>query len=267
VEPQPYQVQDQDFQVIRTDENRFGIDTLTPGALVFTMAVLENFQIDNLAQFHPPYTIEPDDLFAARGTILPILAREWKGNDVRPHWGATKPLLCCDGSGVVRRIYGRPGKFVSAPRYNDNTLWIDVQAEFRRADTYAHHDIEYYVGPIAPDSPVGSVARDDGDADSWVRVLIYGPASHPVITYGGDTIELDLDINSGVIVEISSYPWQRRVIDSEGFNWRAKVVGATKYLDQIKFAAGDEIDVSWTCGGATAATGLYFMWREAYNVI
>ena len=266
VEPQPYQVNNQDFQVERTDENRFGIDTLAPGSLVFTMAVLENFVLESMADFS---TVMPvfDDLFAARGSLLPQLAKEWKGNDVRPFWGATKPLLCCDGFGVIRRIYGRPGKFVYAPRYNDNTLWIDVQAEFRRADTYAHNDTEFYIGPIAPDAPAEPAARDDGDADSWVRVLIYGPATHPIITYGGNTIELNVTVNAGVILEVSSYPWQRRVVDTEGFNWRAQVIGATKYLDQIKFLAGDEIPISWTATGTTVDSHLYFMWREAYNVV
>lgn len=265
VEPQPYNVNNQDFQVERTDENRFGIDTLAPGSIVFTMAVLENFPIEAMSHFST--RLPSDDLFAMRGTLLPKLAKEWKGNDVRMAWGATKPLLCCDGDGFVRRIYGRPGKFVYAPRYNDNTLWIDVQAEFRRADTYGHADIEYFVGPIAPGAPAVPVERDDGDADSWVRILLYGPLTHPIITYGGDTIELDLTINAGTMLELSSYPWQRRVIDSNGVNWRAKVIGNTKYLDQIRFAAGGDINVSWTATGTAGTSRLYFMWREAYNVV
>src|SRR5262245_58994260 len=82
VEPQPYQINNQDFQVIRTDENRFGIDTLAPGSLVFTMAVLENFAIPHLSNIPSPMPPDPNDLFAARGNILPQLAKEWKGNDV-----------------------------------------------------------------------------------------------------------------------------------------------------------------------------------------
>lgn len=265
VDLQAYNVNNQDFQVDRTDENRFGIDTLAPGPIIFNMAVLENFELESMAGYSTVGA--PDELFAARGTILPKLAKEWKANDIRQLWNATKPLLCCDGEGVVRRIYGRPGKFVYAPRYNDNTTWIDIQAEFRRADTYAHQNIEFFVGPIAPGAAAVNAERDDGDADSWVRVLVYGPATHPVILYGGNTIELDVTVNAGVILEVSSYPWQRRVIDSDGINWRAKVIGATKYLDQIKFAAGDDINVSWSCTGSSGSTKLYFMWREAYNVV
>jgi hypothetical protein len=265
VDIQPYNVNVQDFQVIRTDENRFGIDTLAPGPIVFTMAVLENYPLESMQHFSS--LPMPDNLFAAKGTHLPNLAKEWKSNDVRPNWGVMKSLLCCDGEGSVKRIYGRPGKFQYAPRYNDNTLWLDVQAEFRRGDTYAHNDIEYYVGPIAPNVAAVTATRDDGDADSWLRVLIYGPASHPLIQYGGSTIELDLDVAAGVAVEVSSYPWQRRVVDSEGVNHRARVIGATRYLDQIRFPAGATFPLGWTASGTTSQSEMFFLWRETYNVV
>ena len=56
-------------------------------------------------------------------------------------------------------------------------------------------------------------------------------------------------------------------MDSNGVNWRAKVIGDTKYLDQIYFPAESEMAISWECDGATADSGLYWMWRETYNVI
>lgn len=269
----PYNVNNQDFQVERTDENRFGVDTLVPGTIVFTMAVIENYI---LPQFEAmiPGEFDPDDLFAMRGTVVGQLAKTWKARQIRMYWGQAMPLYCCTGDGEILRIYGRPGKFQYTPRYNDKTQWIDVQAEFRRMDTYAHSDIEYYVGdPVVPENGMAPGAapvtadRGLGDGDAWVRVLIVGPANHPVITYGDHTIELDVNIAAGVQLEVCSYPWQRRVIDSNDVNWRAKLIGETDYLDQIILPEGASIPVSWTCTGATAASQLYFLWREIYSVV
>ena len=271
VEIQPYNVNAQDFQISRTDENRFGIDTLAPAPIIFTMAVMENYPLEPVAQFG---TII--DSLINRGSLLSSLAHGWKSTDTRRVWGATVPLLFCDADGTVLRIYGRPGKFMYKPRVSNRNLWIDIQAEFRRGDTFAHSDIEYYVG--SPDDPTGATglppghapvlaARGYGDAPAWVRILFTGPMTHPVVQYGANTIELDVTIPAGKSLEINTYPWSRRVVDSDGINWRAKVIGDTKYLDQINFPAGENINISWTCGGADTTTGLYFMWREAHNVI
>jgi hypothetical protein len=274
VDIQPYNVTNQDFQIDRTDENRFGIDTLVPAPIIFTMAVQENYILPQFRNVLPA-GIDPDDLFAMRGTVLAQLAKTWKSKEVRSFWGAVVPLLYCTREGEVLRIYGRPGKFQYIPRTSDRTIWIDVQAEFRRGDTFAHSNVEYYVGepdsPYTGNMPPGiapvTAVRGPGDGDSWIRALIQGPATHPIINYGGNTIELDLTVNAGVTLEISSYPWARRVVDSNGINWRAKVIGDTKYLDQIVFPAETEMDISWSCTGSNSDTGLYWMWREAYNVI
>lgn len=273
VDVQPYNVNVQDFQVPLTDENRFGIDTIVPGPIIFTMAIMENYvlpQFENLM----PQGVETDDLMALRGTILGQMAKTWKAKEVRAFWGAVVPLYFCTGNNEVLRIYGRPGKFQYVPRTNDNTSWIDIQAEFRRNDTFAHSDIEYYVGDpvdaergLKPDVAPVTIARGPGDADSWVRVLLKGPAIHPVINYGDSVIELDMTIPAGVMLEISSYPWSRRVVDSNDVNWRAKMIGDTKYLEEIQFPAETDMELSWSCTGETAETEMYFLWREAYNVI
>lgn len=273
IDIQPYNVNVQDFQIPLTDENRFGQDTLVPGPIIFTMSILENYMLDQFDNIVPS-NFDVDDLFAMRGTVLGKLAKVWKSRELRSFWGAVIPILCCTGDGTVLRVYGRPGKFQYTPRYNDTTAWIDIQAEFRRGDTYAHSHIEYYAGDpvisargMAPGAAPQTVARGDGDADSWVRVLIVGPATHPVITYGGNVIELDLTVPAGVQLEVSSYPWSRRVVDSLGINHRAKLIGDTKYLEEIQFLAEDEIPISWTCTASDADTQMYFLWREAYNVI
>lgn len=273
-EIQPYNVNNQDFQIPLTDENRFGIDTLVPAPLVFTMAVMENYILPQFANMLP-HGFEPDDLFAMRGTVVGQLANVWKAKSTRLFWGATLPLLHKTFNDEIVRIYGRPGKFQYAPRYNDRTQWIDVQAEFRRVDTFAHSDTEYYVGDednpelgMAPGAAAVVAERGDGDADSWVRVLIQGPCEHPIINYGDNVIELNGTIAEGVVVEVSSYPWQRRVVDSNGINLRADVIGDTQYLEDIVFPVDTEMDVNWTCTGTTnSSTQMYFLWREAYNII
>lgn len=265
IDIQTYNVNAQDFQVQRSDENRFGIDTLAPGPIIFNMSVMNNFRLDTIAGLSSsPF---PDDLFANSGTVLADLAKEWKDPPLRLSWGTTKPLLFCDRNGDVRRVYGRPGKFAHTPRNKSGELWVDVQAEFRRADTYAHSNIEWYVGPLAPGGSAASVERIDGNADSWLRFTIQGPATNPIITYGDNVIETNSVIPAGVLAEISSYPWARRYIDDNNVNRRTEIIGDTLYLDQIKFAAGDTIDVSWTCTGSDTDTGLLFFWREAYNII
>lgn len=268
---QPYNVATQDTSVPRSDETRFGIDNLLPGNIVFSMSVMENAPMLSMEALTGQYV---DDILDLGDTKLPLLAKTWKARTTRMTWGASMPLLCCDRTGNVRRIYGRPGKFTHASRYSDNTLWIDVMAEFRRMDTYAHNDIEYYVAHPTIDGiglPPGAspviAERGEGDADAWLRVLIEGPATHPVISYGGNAIELNSVIPAGVIVEVSSYPWQRRLVDSLGINRRTEMIGATKYLDQLQFAAGTDIAVSWEATGTTSDSGLFFLWREAYNVI
>jgi hypothetical protein len=272
VEIQSYQVQNQDFQVEQTDETSFGVDTLVAAPIVFTMAMQENYILPQFEHLYPN-GLEPDDLFALRGTMLGKLAKSWKAKPVRMSWGTVMPLLCCTSDEEVLRIYGRPGKFQYAPRYNDRTQWIDIMGEFRRADTYAHSDIEYYVGDDDTSNGMAAGAapvlaeRGLGDGDAWLRVLIQGPATNPVITYGDHAIETNSVIPAGVLAEISSYPWQRRYIDSNNVNRRNEIIGETLYLDQIQFMEGETIPVSWVADGTTADSMMWFMWREAYNVI
>jgi hypothetical protein len=272
VEIQSYNVQNQDFQIEQADETSFGIDTLVAAPIVFTMAMQENYILPQYEHLYPN-GLEPDDLFALRGTLLGKLARSWKAKPIRMSWGTVMPLLCCTSDGEVLRIYGRPGKFQYSPRYNDKTQWIDIMGEFRRADTFAHSNTEYYVGDdnssngMAPGAPSVTAVRGLGDGDAWVRALIQGPATNPVITYGNHAIETNSVIPAGVIAEISSYPWQRRYVDTNNVNRRTEIIGETLYLDQIQFPEGAELEVSWTASGTTADSMMWFMWREAYNVI
>lgn len=273
VQVQSYNVNAQDFQVIRTDERSFGVDTLAPGSFVFKMAVLDNKPLPNMLGLTNDWESLPPSLVARQGVLLPALAKEWKANEVRPIWGETKPIYFSDYDGIVRRIYGRPGKFQYSRTTRKNAFYT-IQAEYRRADTYAYSDIEYYVGgatiPILPGGTPVNAQRQGGDGDAWVRFLLWGPLTNPIITYGGNTIELNGTIPDGVLLEISSYPWQRRCIDSDGNSWRAYLIGETVYLDQLVFPADTIMPVSWVVEEGTetnADTQMMFLWRESYNIV
>jgi hypothetical protein len=238
VEIQTYNVNNQDFQIIHSDETRFGIDNLVPASIIFTMAVLNNWALDNI----PGGPASPSFLYNSR-SLLGQLANEWKDPSVRTNWGATKILTFSDEDGIVRRIYGRPGKFTHGPV--EQQEWVDVQCEFRRADTYAYEDVETMQEIVVNADPI-YIFRDRGDSPAWLRVLCYGPMTNPVITIGSAQIELLLNIAADVVVEISSYPWMRRVVDSNGYNWRAALIGNTPYLDMLKIAPATNVPLRVT---------------------
>lgn len=255
VQVQPYNVNNQDFQLPRSDEVRFGIDTLAPGPLMFKMSVLNNYGLESMEGLTGE--VVNDALFAGGRSIISKLANEWKASPVRASWNLMKPITYCSDDGITRRVYGRPGKFAYVPS-EMNDCWYDVQAEFRRADTNAYNDIEYYVEVSRGDNPTWIM--QDGDAPTWFRVLFYGPIHHPVVTVGANQIELDVDIPAGVMLEVSSYPWMRRVVDSNGVNWRTKVVGSTRYLDQCMIPANEMIPIRWTDTDTVGIT-----WTELPN--
>ena len=241
VEIQPWNVNNEDFQIIHSDETRFGIDNLTPAPIVFTMAVLNNWALENMpASAGGP--VPPGLLYQAR-TLLGKLSNAWKATSTRQTWGAMKMILFVDTDGVRRRVYGRPGKFQHGPV--EKNEWVDVQAEFRRADTFAYKDNEMVI-EVGFNTDPTVIHRTEGDAPAWFRVLFYGPLTDPTVTVGKLTIELDLDIPSNAIVEVSSYPWMRRIVDSNGLNWRAALIGSSQYLDQLQIPPDEDVVLRWT---------------------
>ena len=75
----------------------------------------------------------------------------------------------------------------------------------------------------------------------------FGPIDHPVITVGNQQIELNYNLVADEVVEISSYPWQRRAINNGGYNLSALLIGETQYLDRLKLPeAGVPCPVRWT---------------------
>lgn len=238
---QPYNVNSQDFQLARSDELRFGIDTLAPSTILFELSILNNYALENMEDLAHQSTM--DSLLGQSRSLLSAFADEWKAVDTRRSWGAMQPLVFCDADGIVRQIYGRPGKFThSASRRGEQ--WIDVQAEFRRADTYAYSDEEKSIEIALGDNPVWF--EQDGDAPAWFRILFYGPMVNPTVTVGGQQFYIETEIDASTILEISSYPWARRIVDNNGVNHRTKLRGSTQYLDELRISPKDKAPIRWT---------------------
>lgn len=235
-----------DYAVPNTDEMRMGRDTISPGGITITMAALDNRPTE--------YAYDLAEDFAA----------EWRGDDVRRLWGTLKPLKCATEVGVFR-IYGRPRKFVSG-KASRKSEWIPIVCDFSRADTL-HYDDEESITAV----PLGSagattatVTRAGGRAPTWLRAFIAGPITNPKLKVGTYTVELTTTLASGKIIEINAYPWERRIINSDGQNLVVTLAGASPYMDEMKILPRVTTNLGLSGTGTSGATGASILLREAY---
>jgi hypothetical protein len=243
-----YDVNVQDFQVVASDETRFGSDSLKGLPIQLTINALVNKLLPNVAALQKNV---PDLVFD--DPRVGSFAREWRADEVRKKWGELKPLLYCRSDGKTLVIYGRPGKLAIGKRSSISDMH-PIVAEFRRSDTFCYTDFEWYVNcpPFIPEHGVESkvvIYRSEdlghGDAPCWLRFLLLGPMTHPIIQLGHLTIELNHELVPGEVVEISSYPWQRRCIRlNDGRSLNSKLV--RPYLDKLNFPTDSYIELSWT---------------------
>jgi len=254
-----YNVNVQDFQLPQSSTITMGKDTHTAGPITFTMGVFDNAPVGH------GYNSLPDDLILKSSKLLTALQKEWKADEIRQRWNWLKPIVYCDGYGVTKRVYGRPRKFTYT-RKRPGSHFHRVTAEYARIDTLSYSDIEYRVGLANGAAPVG-YTRDGGDSPSWYRVLFQGPQNNPIAVIGGDQIQLQLDIPAGVTVEVSSYPWSRRIVDSQGFNRRRALIGNSKYLDRLMIPDGVSVPMSWAATGTNSVSSCTVLWRDAYHTL
>lgn len=238
-----YDVNVQDFQIGSSDELRFGQDTLKPLPIQITMTALNNWQLPNIASL----VNETREFHFENDRKVDAFVREWRADTQRMQWGELKPLMICRPDGSVVLVYGRPGKIAVSKPMGHNT-YRKIVAEYRRSDTLAYSEQEWFLS--ASPNTTKIVARSSkagmGSAASWLRFILIGPMTHPIINLGlGQPIELDHELNVGDVVEISGYPWARRVIDlNTGQNLSAKLV--SPYLDQLKLDIDTAVELSWT---------------------
>lgn len=264
VEVSGYDVQAGQYAVPMTDEIRFGRDFLSPSTITFTMAALNNFYLQDIL---PIAGVDPALLppLTSGREATENLAAEWRADDIRSKWGYLKPLYYAR-DGKQLRIYGRPRKFASGST-GRKAEWIDMVCDYQRVDTISYSDTEYgvVVDPSAAGTTPGSVVRADGSLPTWVRILITGPITNPKVKFGNlFTIELTTVLAAGKVIEINSYPWERRIINSDAANLSASLTGASPYLDEVKLPPKATTGVGLSGTGTTGATNAAILWREAY---
>lgn len=254
-----YNVNAQDSQIPLADQVTMGQDSRQAQSVNFTIGVHDNAPT-------PHFTNSlPWDLTLKSSLLLEDLQDAWFADDVKQQWGQYKPLIFCDGYGITKMIFGRPRKFQYSTK-TKTSRWRKVTAEFARMDTLCYAEIETRTDFLVNGAdPVDYTTASR--ANTWFRVYLNGPMSNPHIIVGDNDIQLGMDIADEVQVEVSSYPWARRIIDSNGINWRTKLIGNTKYLDQLLLPKNTPIPMSWSATGTSEDTQCAVLWHDAYNVI
>lgn len=259
-EPVGYGIMPGDYAIPQSDEIRFRKDHLQPGIINMTVSVLDNYVLENMYDGGPT----PD--FASGASLVEQFMTEWRADEMRKIWGYTKPLTYTK-LGRTRRVYGRP-RDIAAPPRRLNPGWYDMVCAYQRADTLSYSEEIYGVVDIPPTTlgvAGASLAREDGPAPTWFDMFITGPINNPKVKVGPHTIDIAYNLPSGQIIQISSYPWDRRAVSSSGFNVAPKMIGDSPYLDELKFPGGATYSASLHGTGSSSATSLAVTWREAYH--
>lgn len=235
---QAYDINVQDYQVGMADEVRFGQDQFKPTTIQMKMSVLYNELLDIYKNTNPNFWKEQP--------TINHLAAEWRADYARRRSGEMIPFYMCGKDGEERIFFGRPGQF-SASKLNAKLQGQSVEcvAEFRRADIY-NYDIKEQAIELVRNADPTFVTRTQGDAPSWVRIVASGPMTNPIFTVGGNEIRINHNILEGEVIEISSYPWQRRVIDSNRVNLAAQTTGQAAYLDRVNLPPYSTTPIRWT---------------------
>ncbi|AAN02088.1 minor tail protein [Mycobacterium phage Barnyard] len=260
----PYDVNVQDLQMSRNDEMMLGQDQLKPTTIELTFHVRYNWLLPHHEGALPNFWDEMP--------TVEDFAREWKSDEIRGIPGQAKPLYVCGRDGQTRMVFGRGAEF-NAAENADYTEAIECQAVFRRMDTFAYDVIENAV-VLNQANLSRTVAGTAGNAPSWFRLLLFGPMNHPVFTVSNAyqrvepfTIDFDYNVASGEVVEISSYPWQRRVVNNANppLTLARKLIGESPYLDRMRFDHRANLTVTMAATGLTAQSQAQVRWHDAYQ--
>lgn len=258
-----YDINDQAFQKSMSNELSFGQDSLKPAPIQMTINLLVNKQLSAGSLVGDSRILNFDN-----DPNLGALQKEWRAEEIMQEWGAIKPLYFCGTDGITRMFFGRPGKFTYQKHKIIDSQFYQITAEFRRSDTFAYGEQEYYEAFPDPDTP-RTVSLTRGNAPSWIRFLLLGPIDVPTINFGEREIILHYNIPAGVAVEINAYPWSgRRVVASNGLSLAAYLeMTPDPYLDKLRWTNNTETLVSWTGTGLTADSGMSLLWYDAYQVM
>jgi hypothetical protein len=265
----PYDIDAQDYQRARADEVSFGKDSWKPTTIEFTFEVLHNYLLPGFEDTKPNF-------WHSMPSIVD-LKREWRADEVRKIWNQMKPIFLCSKYDELHKvILGRTGQFgETQDDMFDHGEVVKVVAEFRRADTYAY-GLNYNSIVMTQALTATSINGTNGQAPSWLKLLLQGPMNHPIITLsnlyqttGDIVIDFNYNIPSGKIVEINSEPWSRRVVsnDDPPLSLPAKLIGETPYLDKLQFNFNQNIDIELAATGMDGNSALAVQWRDTYQVL
>lgn len=251
-----YSVSAGDYAAPMTDEVRFRKDYFQPATILMTVSAMENFMIDALYEGGEYLT------FPSSSELMEDFMREWRADEVRNIWGYVKPLTY-RRLGQVRRIYGRP-RDIAAPARRKGTGWYDMVCSYQRADTFSYSESMDGFGVLAP-NVWKSISRPAKQAPTWFEIYLVGPIVLPVIEIGPYRIQLQIVVAAGETVQISSYPWARRAVSSNGQNIASKMIGTSPYLSDFKFPSGASWNVKYSGTATDSQTNLAVAWRDAYH--
>lgn len=255
-----YGVMPGDYAIPQSDELRFRKDYLQPGVINMTVSVLDNYILDNM------YDGSDVPEFQSGSELMENFMKEWRADEIREIWGYTKPLSY-SRQGRTRRVYGRP-RDIAAPPRRLRPGWYDLVCAYQRADTFSYSEEVYGELDIDP-TPVGvtnrTVSRLDGTAPTWFDMFITGPIVNPKVRVGNFLIDILHSLPAGGVIQISSYPWDRRAVSSSGANLAPKMIGNSPFLDQLRFPGGSTLPVALHGTGSSGDTSLAVTWREAYH--
>lgn len=255
-----YDVNAQDYQLDQNNEIRFGLDSKKPANMTFQMGYLINEALPNVQAITGNL-----DMDFSNDPQLENLVSEWSAAEVSERWGEHKPIYYCRRNGETVAIFGRPGRLsYRIPSMKSN--FITITAEYRRADPNVYSEAEYYRVISTPATPV-DVTRNAGMANAFVRFFLQGPMTHPVVNFGDHQFEMNYQIASDEIVEISSYPWSRRIVNDENLGVGGYYISESGYLEKLKFNAGETRTISWVADDTTSNSTLIFMFRDAWAAL
>jgi hypothetical protein len=262
-EPQSYNVVAQDFAAARSDTIEMGQDTLQGSPVIFEINVADYALIPAMQTYGGEgiAAVIPDGAVTLRR-----LAKEWRADEVRSNWNELKPLRVCERNGDVLTWFGRPRKFQATKRTRKSSHFV-VNAEYMRTDTLQYGP--EFAETLSVATSAGLIIRTQGDCDSPVRILFYGPILNPTLHLGDIDIEMDYDVDAGQIMEVTSYSWlgRRCVATTPGglVSVASRYIGP--YLDKVDVPPYYITPISFSAGGTNADTRIKVCWRDAYSAM
>lgn len=255
-----YQVSPGDYSIPMTDEIRFRKDYLQPGTILMTVSAMDNYMLDSVYEGGP--ILE----FPSGAKLMEQFMKEWRADEVRNIWGYVKPLTY-RRLGQTRRIYGRPRDIAAPPRRNAMG-WYDMVCSYQCVDTVSYSEEVFGKAGILPTAAGVNptiISRGDGGAPTWFDIFIVGPIFNPVVDIGPLKLQINYGLPAGEIIQVSSYPWERRAMTSNGTNIVPRLIGTSPYLSEMRFPEGANWNVGIHGTGTTTDTNLILTWREAYH--